>query len=110
VRRMTTAMLEKMGYTVLAADNPLHAVTLCEQKDSVIDLLLTDVVMPRMSGMDLKAQVQAVRPDIKVLFMSGYTSDVMLHHGVMEAGMQFIQKPFTRHDLARKVREVVRGA
>jgi PAS domain S-box-containing protein len=109
VRGMTAAMLEEIGYTVLVAETPLHALSLCEKRDMAIDLLLTDVVMPGMNGTELRDKVQAIRPGIKVLFMSGYTSNVIVHHGVLEEGVRFIHKPFSMHDLAWKVRDAIGG-
>ncbi len=107
VRRMTKGMLETLGYTVLAAESARQALSICKKKDTVIDLMITDVVMPGASGADLRTRVEAMRPGIKVLFMSGYTSDVIVHHGVLEEGVQFIQKPFAMNDLAQKIRELI---
>ncbi|OHD70990.1 MAG: hypothetical protein A2W19_07655 [Spirochaetes bacterium RBG_16_49_21] len=109
VRAMTSEMLEEIGYTVVAAGSPAEAESLCENGDVHIDLLLTDVVMPGISGKELRDRIQAKRPVIKVLFMSGYTSNVIAHHGVLEAGVHFIQKPFSMNDLARKAREAIVG-
>ena len=103
VREMTTAMLKTIGYTVLVAETPSDALSLCTKQDTPIDLLITDVVMPEMSGPELRDMIKASRPDIKVLFMSGYTSNVIVHHGVLEEGVHFIQKPFSMNDLARKI-------
>jgi len=100
-------ILEEIGYTVLSAATPQEAVSLCEDKDTVIDLLLTDVVMPGMSGKELKKAIEVIRPGINVLFMSGYTSNVIAHRGVLEKGVHFIQKPFSMKDLAQKVREAI---
>jgi two-component system cell cycle sensor histidine kinase/response regulator CckA len=107
VREVAKEILEEIGYTVLAAATPQEAVSLCENKDTIIDLLLTDVVMPGMSGKELKKAVEVIRPGIKVLFMSGYTSNVIAHRGVLEKGVHFIQKPFSMKDLAQKVREAI---
>ncbi len=107
VREIAKEILEEIGYTVLAAATPQEAVSLCENKDTVIDLLLTDVVMPGMSGKELKKAIEVIRPGIKVLFMSGYTSNVIAHRGVLEKGVHFIQKPFSMKDLAHKVREAI---
>ncbi len=91
----------------IPAATPEEAISLCKDKATVIDLLLTDVVMPGMSGKELKKEIEAIRPGIKVLFMSGYTSNVIAHRGVLEKGVHFIQKPFSMKDLAQKVREVI---
>jgi PAS domain S-box-containing protein len=109
VRGMTTAMLERIGYTVLVAETPQEALLFCEKNDVPIDLLLTDVVMPGMNGTELRDRIEGIRPGIKVLFMSGYTSDVIGHHGVLDKGMHFVQKPFSLKGLARKVRDAIEG-
>jgi PAS domain S-box-containing protein len=109
VRRMTSAMLKKIGYKVIAAETPLNALSYCEKENMRIDILLTDVVMPKMSGKELRDKIKAIRPDIKVLFMSGYTADVILHHGVIDEGVYFVQKPFSLNDLACKIRNAVEG-
>lgn len=80
---------------------------LIERHDGAIDLLLTDVVMPRMNGRDLAARIQAIYPDLQCLFMSGYTANVIAHHGVLEEGVHFLQKPFAVRDLSRKIREIL---
>ena len=107
VRKMTKDMLETIGYSVMAVGSPLEALSICEEKDARLDLVITDVVMPGMSGRELRDKLVCIHPDIKVLFMSGYTSNVIVHHGVLEDGVHFIQKPFCLNDLARKVSEVI---
>ncbi len=107
VREITKDILEEIGYTVLTVDTPQEAVALCENRETPVDLLLTDVVMPEMSGKELGNRISAIRPGIKVLFMSGYTSDVIAHRGVLEKGVHFIQKPFRVNDLARKIHELI---
>ena len=107
VREITKDILEEIGYTVLTVDTPQEAVALCENRGTLVDLLLTDVVMPEMSGKELGNRIAAIRPGIKVLFMSGYTSDVIAHRGVLEKGVHFIQKPFRVKDLARKIHELI---
>lgn len=107
VRNLAKAMLESIGYTVLAAEHPQDALTLCEKGETDIDLLLTDVIMPGMSGKELRDAIEALMPGIKTLFMSGYTANVIAHQGVLEEGINFIQKPFTRGDLAEKVKEAL---
>ena len=100
-------MLESMGYTVLVAESPLDALALFEKGDRPIDLVITDVVMPGMTGTELREKLEAVRPGVKVLFMSGYTSNIIHRHGVLDQGTNFIQKPFSRNDLAKKVRDAI---
>jgi two-component system cell cycle sensor histidine kinase/response regulator CckA len=109
VRKMTSDMLEAIGYSVVSTGSPLEAQKMYENRDIRIDLLLTDVVMPGMSGKELRDRIAATRPGIKVLFMSGYTSNVIVHRGVLEDGVHFVQKPFSMGDLARKVREALSG-
>jgi len=100
-------LLENLGYLVLTAANPSEAVRLAQEQPGKIDLLLTDVVMPEMNGRELSHHILAIQPDIKVLFMSGYTANVIEHHGVLEEGVAFIQKPLELKRLATKVREVL---
>jgi two-component system cell cycle sensor histidine kinase/response regulator CckA len=97
-------MLESLNYKVLAAASPNEAIDLSEHYDGKIDLLITDVVMPQMNGRELSTQLKTFLPDIKILFMSGYTANVIAHQGVLEEGINFIQKPFSMHDLAIKIR------
>ena len=103
-------LLGQLGYTVLAAGSPEDALRLAKDHPGDIDLLITDVVMPGMSGRDLSQCLLDVRPDLKCLFMSGYTADVITQRGVLDEGIQFLQKPFTRQVLAVKVREVIDDA
>jgi len=107
VSRMTAEMLKSIGYTVLVENNPVDALSLCEKSQSPIDLLITDVVMPNMNGKELRDRIKILRPGIKVLFMSGYTANVIIHHGIPEEGIQFIQKPFSLNDLARKIQDIL---
>jgi len=107
ILEMTTEMLERLGYTVLAAGTPGEAVRLAQEHPGYIDLLLTDVVMPEMNGRDLAKNLLSIYPHIRRLFMSGYTANIIAHHGVLDAGVHFIHKPFTRHDLAAKIREAL---
>jgi CheY-like chemotaxis protein len=107
VLKLACAILDGLGYTVLAAAGTAEAITLAEAHGAKIHLLITDVVMPEMNGRDLAARLQKLYPDLKVLFMSGYTANVIAHHGVLENGVHFIQKPFSRRDLAARVREAL---
>ena len=107
ILKMTTTMLQLLGYTVLAADSPREAIRLAGEFPSKIHLLLTDVVMPEMNGRDLAKNLLPVYPQLKCLFMSGYTSEVIAQHGILDEGVQFIQKPFSKKDLAIKVRMVL---
>jgi CheY-like chemotaxis protein len=107
ILRITATMLEKAGYTVLPALTPGEAMRLARECRSEIDLLITDVILPEMNGRELARSVQALHPRIQRLFMSGYTADVVAHHGVIDAGVNFIQKPFLMTELAAKVREAL---
>jgi CheY-like chemotaxis protein len=107
VREVTTAALQSIGYTPMVAASAQEALRLCAQSGSEIRLILTDVVMPEMTGAELRDRIRALRPDIKVLFMSGYTSNVIATHGVLQRGVQFIQKPFSIEELSRKIGEIL---
>ena len=107
ILKMTADMLVKQGYTVLAANAPDEALRLAHAFSGTIHLLLTDVVMPGMNGRELARNLQASRPNSKCLFMSGYTEDVIAHHGVLDPGMHFIQKPVSLRAIAVKVRDVL---
>jgi PAS domain S-box-containing protein len=108
VRELTLLLLKTLGYSVLAANSPAHALSLCERKDLPIDLLMTDVVMPGMNGKELLKKANAIRPGIRVLFMSGYTANVIAHHGVLDESIKFIQKPFSIDELAQKIQNAIR--
>ncbi|MGB7025606.1 MAG: PAS domain S-box protein [Candidatus Acidiferrales bacterium] len=107
LRDLTCIMLEQNGYTVLAAENGEEAIRIAERQDRPIHLLLTDVVMPGMSGRELANNLAAKHPDMRVLYMSGYTSDSIVRHGVLEPGISFIEKPFAQEALMHKLREVL---
>jgi PAS domain S-box-containing protein len=107
ILRVTRRLLENLGYQVLAARTPREAMRLAGDHAGRIHLLLTDVVMPEMNGRDLARNLQSRYPDLKRLFMSGYTANVIVHHGVLDPGVHFIQKPFSIRVLADKVREAL---
>ena len=107
VRKLAVQILERQGYNALQAHQGDEALNICQQHKDPIHLILTDVIMPEMSGRQLVDSLKQVRQDFKVLYTSGYTDNAIAHHGVLEKGVNFIQKPFTFEGLARKVREVL---
>jgi len=107
VREYAAAVLKAYGYRVIQVESAGEALLLYERERGGIDLVLTDVVMPNVSGRELADRLEKLQPGIKVLFMSGYTDNVIVHHGVLEAGALFIQKPFSPEQLATRVREVL---
>ncbi len=109
VRQLVGEALRRNGYTVLEASNGAEAIRVCEGHQGPIQLLVTDVVMPEMGGRALAQRLASLRPEMKVLYMSGYTNNAIVHHGVLDPGTAFLQKPFRPADVARKVREVLEG-
>ena len=109
VRQMATAMLRQLGYHPIVADSPARAIAIVEEFTGTIDILLTDVVMPEMNGRELQQRIGVIKPGIKCLFMSGYTADVIAHHGVLDPGVCFLQKPFSLASLSRGLAEAMRG-
>jgi PAS domain S-box-containing protein len=107
VRALVKDVLTSNGYTVLEASRGDEALSICDQHKGPIHLMVTDVIMPQMSGRELATRLASLRPDMKVLFMSGYTNEGIVHQGVLERDTAFLQKPFTPNSLARKVREVL---
>jgi len=109
VRNLTRTMLTRWGHRVLHAGSAADALALAQDASEAIDLLLTDIVMPRMNGLELAKEIRALRPGILVLFMSGYTDSNVVSQGMIDADAPFIQKPFTAAALYRKVEEVLGG-
>ena len=107
VRNLTREILEMNGYQVLTAGDGEEACKVCESYTDEIHLMITDVVMPQMSGRELCERVSKQRPEMAILYMSGYTDDAIVRHGVLDDGMPFLQKPFTPDSIARKVRELL---
>jgi PAS domain S-box-containing protein len=107
ILKLGTSMLTDLGYRVLSAKIPEEALELVEKHENDIDLLITDVVMPRMNGRELAERLRSRFPGLKVLYMSGYTANVIAHHGILEEDIFFLQKPFSKRELAEKVRDVL---
>ena len=107
VRDLTVRILQQLGYTLLTAGTGVEALEISESHTGPIDLLLTDVVMPNMSGRQLADRLKLTRPQTKVLFLSGYTENTVVHRGVLDPGVDFLPKPFSREDLSRKLREIL---
>jgi PAS domain S-box-containing protein len=109
VRELVRDYLRDRGYTILEAPHGTEALKVASAHEGTIHMLITDVVMPHLSGPELAAQISALRPGLKVLFVSGYTDDTVFRHGVLEGGVAYLQKPFNLKALARKIREVLSG-
>jgi len=107
VRRLTRNILQRAGYQVIESPSGGDALLTCEQHVGAIDLMLTDVVMPKMGGRQLADRLAGIRPRMKVIFMSGYTDDTIVHQGVLDADVAFLQKPLTPGTVLAKVREVL---
>jgi two-component system cell cycle sensor histidine kinase/response regulator CckA len=107
VRKLTGQTLRKYGYQVLEAANGGEALLHCERRAEPIPLMITDIVMPQMSGPELAVRLRQMQPDMKVIYTSGYTDDAVVRHGLLDQSMAFLQKPFAPPVLARKVREVL---
>jgi two-component system, cell cycle sensor histidine kinase and response regulator CckA len=107
VRDLAGAILRDYGYTVLEAHDGNEALKMCGEHEGTVHILVTDVVMPGMNGRELAQKMESLCPAMKVLYISGYTDNAIVHHGVLKAGTAFLQKPFTPEALARKVREVI---
>ncbi len=107
ILRLVETILSQLGYRVIAARSPLEAIALAENYPERIDLLVTDVIMPELNGSDLANRLRTFIPGLRVLFMSGYTANVIMHRGILDKGVFMIQKPFAKMELAAKVREVL---
>ena len=107
VRELTNEILKMSGYTVIAAENGPQALEICEHLEEHIDLMVTDLVMPQMGGRELAKILTDKIPELRVLYMSGYTTSTSLQQGLLEPGSFFLQKPFAPDDLARRVREIL---
>ncbi len=107
VRALACRILQMHGYNLLEARDGIQALRLCQEYSGIIHLMVTDVVMPGMSGRAVADHLSSVRPGMKVLYLSGYTYNAIVHHGVLDSGKALLQKPFTPAELARKVREVL---
>jgi CheY-like chemotaxis protein len=109
ILEITMTMLKRQGYNVITARTPLSAIDIASGYDGQIDLLITDVVMPEMNGRDLSKALYSLYPNIKTLFMSGYTANVIAHHGVLDEGVNFLQKPFSINGLINAVQKALTG-
>ncbi|MEA1900989.1 MAG: response regulator, partial [Thermodesulfobacteriota bacterium] len=107
LRNLAQNTLQRYGYKVLDAENGENAIRICKEYDGRIDLMITDVVMPKIGGREAAKRLLPLYPQMKVIYMSGYTDEAIVHHGVLEPGLNFLEKPFTLEGLTRKVREVL---
>jgi two-component system, cell cycle sensor histidine kinase and response regulator CckA len=107
VRDLTVKMLQRLGYVVLAAANGKEAADVSRVHPGKISLLVTDVVMPNMSGKQVADALLSSRPGLRVLYLSGYTENTVVDRGVLDSGVDFLSKPFSREVLARKIREIL---
>ena len=107
LRKFSQRTLQHHGYRILEAENGEDALRVSEAYDGTIDLLITDVVMPKMGGKETAERLQSLYPHMKVLYMSGYTDNAIVHHGVLKPGLNFIEKPFTLKGSAHIVKEIL---
>jgi CheY-like chemotaxis protein len=109
VRALTRLIVQGSGYMVLESHDGVEAVRLAEEHGGRIDLLMTDVVMPKMNGREVAGRVLELHPEVKVLFLSGYTDDAVVRHGILHETVNFLQKPFSPSSLAMKIRTILDG-
>lgn len=109
VRSVTRRALNRFGYSVIAADGGREAVKIAAEHPDEIQLLLTDIMMPGMNGVEVADRVIDLRPDIRVFYMSGYADQDLVRQGLLKPGARFLQKPFTPHELVERVREILDG-
>jgi len=107
LRKLTRTVLKQRGYKILEAENGEDALRISKEHEGTIDLMITDVVMPKMGGKETAERLKTLHPQMKVIYMSGYTDNAIVHHGVLAAGLNFLEKPFSLEGLARKAREVL---
>ncbi|OQA89223.1 MAG: Blue-light-activated protein [bacterium ADurb.Bin236] len=107
--KLVIRVLESSGYSAISAASADEAISICADSEYPVDLLVTDVVMPDVNGRELAERIRKLRPNIKVLYMSGYTENAIVHHGILDKGINFISKPFNVEDFTRKVRDVLDG-
>ncbi len=107
VRKVTTAMLEQIGYKVLTTETPMEAVRLCENVEIQFDMVITDIIMPGMNGKEMMATIEMIRPGMKVLYLSGYSAEIIAEKGIIAEETNFLQKPFDMNRLQKKIREVL---
>ncbi len=107
MRSLVEKLLRLQGYHVLSAADPAAAIELAREHSASIDLLVTDVMLPGLSGRDLARQIQNLKPGIPVLYISGYSDDAVARHGIVDPGTHFLQKPFTPTQLGKKIREIL---
>jgi two-component system cell cycle sensor histidine kinase/response regulator CckA len=107
VRELVSNILEKHGYSVITAETNEMLIQVLNDHDGAIHMLLTDVIMPDMNGKELFERLKPIYPEMKVIYMSGYTGNIIAHHGILEDGVHFIQKPFTMSMLTDKIRNVL---
>ena len=107
LRNLVREILMRQGYRILEAENGIEALRVSDEHEGQIHLMITDVVMPKMGGRELEERLRPLRPEMKVVYMSGYTDNAIVHHGVLRPGIEFLQKPLRSESLKRKVREVL---